>query len=184
MVTRICSHHRIAALTLAACLVTGAVRAQTPERPAVPANGTVKVRLLAPLTSKFSRKGDLVSARILEPGDYQNGILEGEVREVKAGGAGGKLSYVQFDLRKLHLAGSTLNVNVALVSASNSQHRADVDEDGNAVELSSRGGAGKLVSSVFTPGSAPALKLNTKAPQVSFSAGSEFVLELQTLKSR
>jgi hypothetical protein len=49
-----------------------------------------RVRLLAPLTTKFNRKGDMVSARVVEPTAYQGSVLEGVVREIKAGSAAGK----------------------------------------------------------------------------------------------
>src|SRR4051812_11111599 len=76
---------RRAALSL--LLFAGASLAQNAE-PSLQTGATLRVRLEAPLTTKFNRKGDIVSARVLEPAGFQGGMLEGDIREVKAGGSG------------------------------------------------------------------------------------------------
>jgi hypothetical protein len=149
------------------------------DRPTLTA---LRVRLLAPLTTKFSRKGDMVSARVMEPGEYQNGILEGEVHEVKAAGTGGRTAWVQFDFQKLHISNQVLAVNVSLVGVANSRHEPAVDEDGRAVEVGSRGGGGKRASGAASAVAATPLRLSANGPHVSFAAGSEFTLEMQNLR--
>jgi len=168
-------------LALAVCLCPISTPGRAQDSPA--GATVVTVHLLTPLTTKFSRKGDLVSARVFEPEQYRDGILEGEVGEVKPGGPGGKTSSIQFDFRSLHLSGKTLAMSLSLVSGANSHHQSTVDEDGSAVEFASRGVAGKLVSSVFSSGSATPLKLTAKGPRVSFAPGSEFTLELQAART-
>jgi hypothetical protein len=143
---------------------------------------TARVRLLAPLTTKFSRKGDLVSARVLLPANYQGSILEGEVREVRAGGPGGKSSYVEFDFHALHVGDKVLPVSASIVESLNSRSQSELDEEGSALETTGRGVAGKLIAGVFTRNSAALLRLSAKAPDLSFLPGSEFVLQLQFRK--
>ena len=168
---------------LAVCLLAAVTCMPAQDAPTVAPDTSVKAVLQAPLTTKFSRKGDLVSARILDPKEYQNGLLEGEVHEIKAGGSSGKTASVEFDFHKLHISGKVLAVRMSLVSVANSRHQPSVDEEGAAVETINRRRPEKLVSSVFSRGSAP-LRLAVKGPQLSFATGSEFTLEMQTLKAR
>src|ERR1700690_2894577 len=64
------------------CAIATATAAQDVESTA-PAEGDWRVRLLAPISTKFNRKGDMVSARVLAPAKFQDRILEGDIREVK-----------------------------------------------------------------------------------------------------
>ena len=66
--------------------------------------GELKVRLTAPLTTKMSRAGDLVVARIVDSEQYAGGYLEGEVREVHAGSTT-KRSTIDFQFHSLHAGG-------------------------------------------------------------------------------
>jgi hypothetical protein len=132
---------------------------------------TVRVQLLSPLTTEFNRKGDMVSARIIEPGNYEGGILEGEVKEIKAAGIGGKSSYVQFEFQTLHMADRATPISASLVAAMNSHRQPDVDEDGSALEKHATGIAGKRNSTTT-------VRLSAKAPGISFLPGSEFALQL------
>ena len=147
-----------------------------------PAPATLKVRLLAPLTTKFNRKGDLVSAQVLEPAAYAGGILEGEIREIKASP---KDSSVQFEFHTLHLAGKASPVTAALMETANSRHQSGTDDDGNALETSKHGVTGKIsgVTGVFSHGGG-ALRLAAKSANLSFAPGSELVLQVQFRKSR
>ena len=167
---------------LAVCLLAAVIRMPAQDAPTIAPDTSVKAVLRAPLTTKFSRKGDLVSARVLDPKEYQNGLLEGEVHEIKAGGSGGKTASVEFDFHKLHISGKVLAVSMSLVSVANSRHQPSVDEEGTEVETISRKGPEKLVSSVFSRGSAP-LRLSVKGSQLSFATGSEFTLEMQNFKA-
>jgi hypothetical protein len=140
---------------------------------------SVRVQLLAPITTKFSRKGDLVSTRVLEPANYRGNFLEGEVHEVK-GGAAGKVGYVQFEFHTLHMGDKTAPVSASLTQAFNSQRKPDVDEEGTALESNARTGVGK----VFSRSPDATLRLAAKAGNVSFSPGSEFVLQMRFRNTR
>jgi len=144
---------------------------------------SMRVRLLAPLTTRFSRKGDMVSAQVMEPANLKGSILEGEVRDIRAGGIGVRTSYVEFDFHTLHQADKALPVSASIVQITNSRSQSGLDEEGAALETSSRGVAGKLVAGVFSRNSPAPLRLSAKAPNLSFSPGSEFLLQLQFRKS-
>jgi len=140
---------------------------------------STRVQLLAPLTTEFSRKGDMVAARVMEPANYKGSILEGEVRDIRAGGIGGKSSYVEFNFHALHLADKVLPVSAGLGQALNSRRQSQRDEEGSVLEAGGRSAAGKLIAGVFARNSAAPLRLSAKAPNLSFLPGSEFVLRLQ-----
>jgi hypothetical protein len=145
----------------------------------VPA-GAFRVRLLAPLNTDFSRKGDMVAAQVLEPAEMQGGILVGEVQEVKAGGGPGKVSTIQFEIQTLHMGGKAAPMSAVLTEIRNSRGQSGTDEQGAALE--SGGGALSAVSSkitgVFSRGVEPA-RLTAKAANLYFAAGSEMVLQAQ-----
>jgi hypothetical protein len=166
----------VSALLLAATLAA----AQTGESSA-PAADAWQVRLLSPVSTQFSRVGDIVTARVVSPAAYQGGILEGEIRNVKTGDSSGKSAMVQFDFHTLHTAKEVLPVSVALVETLNSRRQSGVDEDGTVLETGIRGQGGKRAGGVSSRGS---LRLAAKAANLSFAPGSEFVLQVQIRKGR
>jgi hypothetical protein len=151
----------------------------------------LRVRLLAPLTTKLSRKGDLVSAAVVEPTGINGGILEGDVREIK-GGAAQKTATIQFQFHTLHLSGKAMPVNIVVLNVANSKHELGMDEEGMQLE-SDKGalGTGKISSvgsalSKFhvgggkSPGSPGVFRLLTHAPSLSLAVGSEMVVQANT----
>ena len=146
---------------------------------AVPA-GPFRARLLAPLTTQFSRKGDMVAAQVIEPAQMQGGILVGEVQEVKAGGSAGKVSTIQFEIQTLHMAGKAAPLSATLTEIRNNRGQAGTDEEGNALE--SGGGTlsmvGSAITGVFSRSAGP-VHLTAKAANLSFATGSEMVLQVQ-----
>jgi hypothetical protein len=153
----------------------------------------MRVRLLAPLTTKLNRKGDIVSASILEPAKYQGGILEGDIRDLRAGSSSNKHSSIQFQFHTLHLAGADIPVMVGLVEISNSKKQADIDEDGSMLEAGGGTGLAGLAAAVTRrshrgasdtgPISGGPFHLAAKASNLSFAPGSELALRFQ-LKPR
>jgi hypothetical protein len=173
---------KTAATLLLGCAL---LRAQSPPL-------ELKVRLTAPLTTKLSRAGDLVTAKILQPPEYAGGYLEGDVREVHTGSST-KRSAIYFDFHSLHAAGKESHVSVGVVRIANSKHQADTDEDGAGIEEErgggSFGGLTKLRSGVMSriskggektaPAAAPAVltRLTAKAPNLSLAVGSEMTVQ-------
>jgi hypothetical protein len=170
---------RVAVICGAMMLLAGA-RAQAPVQP-FPSIVSSRVRLLAPLTTKFNRKGDMVSARVLEPAGYRGAILEGVIREVKAGGAAGKTSSVQFEILALHLAGEAIPVTAALIEVTNSRGAPNVDE--GKVPLES-GAGGKSASGGLLHRGPGLPRIATQSADLTFAPGSEFGFELRPRKGR
>ena len=151
---------------------------------AVPA-GAYRVKLLAPLNTEFSRKGDMVAAEVVEPAQMKGGVLVGEVQEVKAGGGAGKVSTIEFEMATLHMAGKAAAVTAALTEIRNSRGQAGTDEEGAALETG--GGAISAVSSkitgVLSRGPGP-VHLAAKAANLYFAAGSELVFQAQARRGK
>jgi len=162
------------------CAIPAATVAQDVESSA-PAEGDWRVRLLAPISTKFNRKGDMVSARVLTPAKYQDRILEGDIREVRAsGGNSGKLASVQFDFHTLHSSDGDLPVSAVLIEVFNSRQQSGVDDEGSALESGAHGLGGKLTG-VFSRGAT--LHLASKAADLNFAPGSELVLQVRIRKA-
>jgi hypothetical protein len=158
-------------------LLFAAFAAQDGET-ALPSGENWRVRLLAPLSTSFNRKGDMVSARVLEPAAFQGAILEGVIRELKAGGDSARASSIQFDFVTLHAGDKALHVSAALVEVMNSRREPGVDDEGAALES----GGGKLLG-VFSHGSSTTVRLAARSAHLLFAPGSEFVLRLQPRKA-
>lgn len=118
---------RAAAPVLLAVLLLAAQGAE----PALPTGAKWRVRLLAPLSTGFSRKGDMVSTRVLAPAAFQGAILEGVIRDLKAGGDSAGASSIQFDFLTLDAGDKALPVSAALVDALNSRGEPGVDDKGS-----------------------------------------------------
>jgi hypothetical protein len=162
--------------------------AQNTEVPAFSA-AEMHVRLLAPLATKLNRKGDMVPARIVEPAALQGGILEGDIREIHAGGT--KRSIIEFQFHTLHLSGSKLPISATLVSLSNSKRQSGSDEDGSPIDTGQAeenskhlplfrklGGQGEKSFSH----SASVVQLSTHASNLSLAIGSELILQVDPRK--
>jgi hypothetical protein len=168
---------RAAAPVLLAVLLLAAQGAE----PALPAGAKWRVRLLAPLSTGFSRKGDMVSTRVLAPAAFQGAILEGVIRDLKAGGDSAGASSIQFDFLTLHAEDKALPVSAALVDALNSRGEPGVDDKGSVLE-SSAPGIGAKLAGVFSRSASATLRLTSRSAHLSFAPGSEFVLQLQLRK--
>jgi hypothetical protein len=150
------------------------------------------VRLTAPLTTKLSRTGDLVVARIVDSEQYAGAYLEGEVRDVHAGSAT-KRSTIDFQFHSLHVGGKDSPVSVGVVHIANSKHQPETDEDGASIEsVRGNGGGGggglsRLMKLTKGGGRQPAAgppgaltKLAAKAPNLSLAVGSELTVQFIT----
>jgi len=150
----------------------------------------LRASLLSPMTTKLTRKGDIVSARVLEPDRLQGAILEGDVRDVRGGGASGKHASIQFQFHTLHMPGSTVPVSARLLSLASSKRRKDADDDGLAIEIERAGHGGGLSSVASALRNAGGkqdstshltgpIRISTTAASLSLATGSEFVLHIE-----
>lgn len=110
-------------LTVAAfaLLLVMAVQAQDIE---------IQVELMNGLGTGTSHKGDLVSARVLNPAALQGDIVEGKVGKVEQGGGKAVLTFAFETLRH---AGQAVPISSEIRSIANSKGQAGVDENGNSL---------------------------------------------------
>jgi hypothetical protein len=142
------------------------------------------VRLLAPLSTDFNRKGDMVSARVIEPAAYQGSVLEGVIREIKVGGAAGKDSTVQFEFHTLHAAVEDIMVTATLVGAANSRGEAGVDEAGRQLAAGSHALGGMPEAGAPQRWASGPARLSVRAGHLSLAPGSVLALEVKTKQNR
>lgn len=121
-------------------LVIGATpsSAQTSSRSqASPALGLKEaeftVKLLSPISTKTSQKGDTFSAQVISPVQYQNGVVEGKITNVKKAKKGGGKSEILFAFHSLTIGTLTYPVVADLKGVTNSQGVKEVDEEGRAI---------------------------------------------------
>ena len=149
----------------------------------LPAAGeTLRVRLLAPLTTSFNRKGDMVSARVIEPASFEGGILEGDIRDVKVRGPG-KESSIQFEFHTLHMADKAVPVTAVVMEIANSKRQPGMNEDGAPLENGGRSDPGTPAPGALSHGTGPA-RLTVKSTAVTFAPGSEIVVQVGSRKAR
>jgi hypothetical protein len=158
------------------------------QAPAAPQLEPVELhaRLLSPMTTRLTRKGDMVSAQILAAGRLQGGILEGDVSDVHGAGASGKQASIQFQFHTLHLSGSAVPVSARLLGLASSKGRKDVDDDGLSIAIDQRaehgGGLSSVASALHIAGGkqgSGSIRISTTAASLSLATGSEFVLHIE-----
>ncbi len=177
-------------VALTAFLVSTSLRAQ---------EGEFDVKLLTPLSTETSQKGDKLTAQVLSPQQYQGDFMEGKVRESKSGHKLKGKSVLGFYFDTLHHGDKTIAIESSVKSMMNSKKQENVDEEGNVIEkknnlgkAAAATGAGALIGALAGGGKGAAIgagvgaaaalifiEVGTKAPSISFAAGSEFVLDVK-----
>lgn len=165
--------------------------------PAFPKDAEFRVRLNAPISTETNRKGDKISAEVLVPAEFAGATMEGEIRESKSGNKFKGTSTLLFTFHTLvPEEGESTPVNADVKGFTNSQGKADVDEEGHIIErknnlgkLAVGSGAGALVGGLLGGGKGAALgagigagasmllvQFGAKAPNIRLDTGSEIVL--------
>lgn len=174
-----------------------ALSAAFAQAPAVPMSAPaildavkLRVRLLAPLTTKLNRKGDMVSAKVVNPGTYEGAFLEGDIREVRAGGGTNKTSTIQFQFHTLHFTGSAIPISASLQAVINSKSVKGADDDGGsfetgqAIENTAKHSLGSAVRTLGNaqkePSQPGSIRLAIHASHLSLAVGSELVLRVSS----
>lgn len=142
-----------------------------------------RVRLLAPVSTEFNRKGDMVSARVLEPAAYQGSVLEGVISEITPGGARGHDSTVGFSFHTLHAPSGDVTVSAELLRAANSRGEAGVDEAGSPLAAGGRD-LGTKLGRVLQRESPVSLRFKAHAEQLSLAPGTELTLQVKRKQHR
>jgi hypothetical protein len=162
-------------------------------------NTPFRVKLTAPLSTETNRKGDKITALVLQPPEFANSIMEGEVKESKGGGKVSGKSVLNFTFQRIVKGGKTIQVNSEVKEIFNSRGKQNVDEEGRIIEKKSNvgkmaavTGAGALIGALAGgakgaaigagAGAAAALVLiqvGAKGAQISFAPGSELILSVR-----
>ena len=129
------------------------------------------VKLMAPLSTETNRKGDKITAVILQPPAFAKSFIEGEIRESKARG---KLfqrsSALNISFQRIVKRNKTIEVECKIKEVLNSKNERNADEEGRMIEYK---GGGKSEDA----------ELETKGAQLSFAAGTELTLTVRTTQT-
>lgn len=178
---------------LAIVLVASLAQAQ-----ALRDNTECTVKLLSPISTQTSKKGDRITAQILSPPAFSGAFVEGEVRNVKGGAKIKGRSVLNFTFNTLHVGEQRKPIRSSVKSMANSQGKMNVDEEGNIVErknntgkivaatavgaaIGALAGGGKGAAMGAGIGAAASLiliEVGATGANVSFAPGSQFVLDV------
>ena len=96
-------------------------------------------KLLAPISTKESKEGDMFTALVEEPSQYSGAILEGSITRLRKARKVGKnaKSELAFHVESMTWEGTTVPVTVDLTDVANSKGVRNVDEEGHVIGKSS-----------------------------------------------
>jgi outer membrane protein OmpA-like peptidoglycan-associated protein len=103
----------------------------------------IQAELMNGIGTGTSRKGDLISARVVAPAALQGDMLDGKVNDSKAGGKIGGRSVLSFSFETLRHGGQAIPLSAKVQSIANSKGQMNTDEEGRVVRGSS-GNVGKV----------------------------------------
>ena len=173
----------------AALLFTGLLQAQSVE---------LQVELMNQIGTDTSRKGDMVSGRVITPTQLQGDVVEGKITESKSGAKLGGQSAFSFSFDTLRHNGTAIPINSQFKSAVNSKGKPNVDEEGrmvrrgtgNVAKVGAGTGAGALIGGLTRGGKGAAIgaavgaaasivlvEIAADGPNIRFSPGSRLVIE-------
>lgn len=148
------------------------------------------------LSTQQNHKGDPVTARVLQPPQFEGDAVQGHVTESKGGGKLHGQAVLNFNFDTLTHAGQSVPIASSISSIENSKGQANVDEEGRVIRKSSNvgkalGGAGLggLIGGIAggakgaaigaAAGGAAAvvlIEVAAQGPAVDFAPGSHFGL--------
>ena len=119
--------------------VAATLSAQTPPEPQTQALGLQHVslvaKLLSPISTKTSNEGDMFTAIVEEPSQYQGAVLEGKVTKLKRPkkGTGKGKAEIAFEFDTITFNSTSAPVTVDLKEVQNSKGVKAVDEEGRVI---------------------------------------------------
>ena len=165
----------------------------------IPANSEFVVKLLSPLSTETSRKGDKVTAQVVSPRQYEGAYMEGSVKESKSGGKVKGKSVLNFSFETLNVNGRQIQVASSVKSVVNSKGKQNVDEEGRVIEKKNNlgkaavaTGVGALIGGIAGGAKGAAIgagvgaaaslifiEVAVQVANVAFAPGSQFVLDVK-----
>ena len=104
----------------------------------------IQAELMNKVGTETSRKGDLISARVLSPPALKGDILDGKVNDVKSGAKLGGKSVLSLSFETLQHAGQAIPLSAEVKSISNSKGTLNADEEGRVI----RGSTGNVAKAL------------------------------------
>jgi OmpA-OmpF porin, OOP family len=168
-----------------AFLLAGIAQAQEME---------LKVELMNRVGTETSRKGDLVSARIISPASFQGSVVEGKIVESTSGAKSRGESVLNIDFDMLRYNNAVTPINSKIKSVANSKGQVNIDEEGRIIGRSTKsnqpsrnlglgraiggiaGGQTARIGAAIDTTAAALSSVSSDAPNLRFDAGSKFVL--------
>ena len=158
-----------------------------------------RVKLLTPINTQTSKKGDKITAQVLEPQQFRGDVLEGSVRDAKSGGKIAGKSVLNFTFDTLNHGGKRWPVQANVKSIANSKGQQEMDEEGQVVRKKNNIGKiaagtaiGALIGGLMAGGKGAAIgagvgaaaslilvEVAVEGANVSFAPGSELVLSVR-----
>jgi hypothetical protein len=124
------AHYLIALLCLLRFSSSALALPPGPGRGAGGQNEEFVVRLLSPISTRTARQGDAFTTQVISPSQYQDSIIQGRIRKVRAAHKRHKAS-IAFKFETLTPNGGVTHVIKAdLISVSNPHMVNAVDEEG------------------------------------------------------
>ncbi len=187
------------AISAAPALATSSLQAAQQAQPLGLHDTTFTAKLLSPLSTKTSQRGDTFSVEVISPGEYEGSIIEGRVNNVKKAKKQ-KKAEISFAFETLTFKGRTYPIQADLKDVANSKGVKEVDDEGHAIGKTSNkkkilgtlagGGLGALLGGLAAGGKgaaagatigaaagfAIAIGLTTSGTDVEFAPGSTFTL--------
>lgn len=154
----------------------------------------LQVTLMNRVGTETSRKGDLVSARIVSPAGFKGSVVEGKITESISGARSRGESVLGIDFDILRHNDSVTPINSRIKSVGNSKGQVNVDEEGRVIGRSGSsnrqsggsdlgraiggiaGGRAARVGAAVDRVAAAVSHVSSDAPNLRFDAGSKFFL--------
>ncbi|MDT5063780.1 MAG: hypothetical protein QOH63_4239 [Acidobacteriota bacterium] len=136
----------------------------------IPANIVMRVELLTNLSTDITQRGDRFQARVLEPTEYQDAMMEGHVSRVKRPGKIKGNSELQLTFDKISLNGRWTEFKaqvIEVVDTGNNESVGDVDEEGgvkgkgrtkdDVAKVGASAGVGAIIGAIIGGGKGAAI---------------------------
>ncbi len=181
---------------LGLCVAFVLVLASYAQNPRVPNDTEFRVKLLDPISSETSHKGDKITAQVISPQEFADYFMEGQVRQAKSGKGKSSLSFY-FDTLEKQDHSAKLHVQSTVKSVVNSRGEHEVSEEGEVIRTTNNlgkaaiaTGAGALIGALAGGGKGAAIGAGAgaaaaimfielrgdSATRVSFAPGSQFLM--------
>jgi hypothetical protein len=95
------------------------------------------VKLMSPISTKTSQRGDSFTAQVVSPAEYQGAVMEGKITDVKKAKKGNAKAAILFQFQTLTVGDKTAPITADLKQVANSKGVKEVDEEGRAIGKSS-----------------------------------------------